>query len=600
MRAAVSNFVGNDKLELKVVQERYLFEEVRKTDMGKKSSTLNVERGRNWDRGNSKNKCRSKSRGKNRSKFGERTLECWGCGKTSHMRKHCKASGGRDNNISDINVVDDYVDALLLSVDCSISSWILDSGTSFHTTSSRDIMVNYIGGDYGMVHLANDEPFNIVGIRDVNLKLSNGSTWKLTKVRHVPKLLKSLIYGDRLGCVRQGYEEEITEVEKDTFDTIQETETPGPKRSERTSRPIQRYSPSANFFLLTDKGDSVSYDEAVQCDDAIKWELAMKEEMESLMTNMTWELVKPLGFEVKGKENLVYKLQTSLYGLKQAPTQWNITFDNFMKRLKFERCKTDHCCYMRRFEKDYIILFLYVDDMMIVGADLQKINMLKKELSVGFAMKDLGEAKANSGDENNQRSGFSEIDTRRIPEKGDQAVQHVGCKTDKVSYASIVDSLMYAMVCTRPDIARAVGVVSRYMSTRGYVFTFGGTTISWRSKLQLIVALSSCEAEYVAMAEVVKEMIWLQTFLKELNLEHGRNTLYCDSQRAIYLTKNPVFHARTKHTGLKYHFIRSVLNNGVLKLQKILRDRNPADIFTKIVNKEKLKLCSTSVNLQSC
>ncbi|GAA0148626.1 hypothetical protein LIER_08015 [Lithospermum erythrorhizon] len=110
-----------------------------------------------------------------------------------HMRNHCNASGGRDNNISDVNVVDDYADSLLLPVDCSIGSWILDSGASFHTTSSRDIMVYYIAGDYGTVHLADGEPLNIVGMGDVTLKLSNGSTWKLTKVRHVPKLVKSLI-----------------------------------------------------------------------------------------------------------------------------------------------------------------------------------------------------------------------------------------------------------------------------------------------------------------------------------------------------------------------------------------------------------------------
>ncbi|GAA0158500.1 transmembrane signal receptor [Lithospermum erythrorhizon] len=238
-----------------------------------------------------------------------------------------------------------------------------------------------------------------------------------------------------------------------------------------------------------------------------------------------------------------------------------------------------------------------------------------------------------------------QLSVEQSPENEDELVH-----MDKVPYASAVGSLMYAMVYTRPDIAHAVGVVSRYMSnlgreyweavkwilrylngsakkalcfqksdmgligyvdadnggdvdsrksTSGYVFTFGGTAISWRSKLQSIVALSSCEAEYVAMAEAVKEMIWLQTFLKELNLEHGSNTLYCDSQSAIYLAKNPVFHARTKHIGLRYHFIRSVLENGVLNLEKIPDERNPADMFTNVVNKEKLKLCSTSVNLQN-
>ena len=157
---------------------------------------------------------------------------------------------------------------------------------------------------------------------------------------------------------------------------------------------------------------------------------------------------------------------------------------------------------------------------------------------------------------------------------------------------------MYAMVCTRPDIAHAVGVVSRYMnkpgkehsmavnwilrylrgttnqalyfggsnislqgyvdadmvgdrdnrrSTTGYVFIVGGTIVSWVSKLQSVVALSTIEAKYVVAIEASKEMIWLQMFLDELGkmLELGR--LYSDSQSAIHLAKNSAFHSKTKH-----------------------------------------------------
>ncbi|CAA0829662.1 cysteine-rich RLK (RECEPTOR-like protein kinase) 8 [Striga hermonthica] len=135
-------------------------------------------------------------------------------------------------------------------------------------------------------------------------------------------------------------------------------------------------------------------------------------------------------------------------------------------------------------------------------------------------------------------------------------------------YATAIGSLMYAMVCTQPDIAHAVGVVSRFMSnpgvmhweavkwilrylrgtkdqalvfgrgtltlsgfvdadfagsdldkrrsTTGYVFTYGGTTVSWISKLQKIVTLSTTEAKYVAVTEAAKELVWLQNFLNEL------------------------------------------------------------------------------------
>eukprot|EP00253_Pinus_taeda_P028281 PITA_28281 len=154
----------------------------------------------------------------------------------------------------------------------------------------------------------------------------------------------------------------------------------------------------------------------------------------------------------------------------------------------------------------------------------------------------------------------------------------------KVPYASAVGSLMYAMVCTRPDIAHAVGVVNRYMNNPGkehwmavkwilrylkdmagdrdnrrrttrYVFIVGGIAVSWVSKIQSVVALSPTELEYVSAEEASKEMIWLQRFMGELGKEHDMGTLYSDSQSAIHLEKNSAFHSRTKHIQLKYHFI---------------------------------------------
>ena len=209
-----------------------------------------------------------------------------------------------------------------------------------------------------------------------------------------------------------------------------------------------------------------------------------------------------------------------------------------------------------------------------------------------------------------------------------------------------VESLMYATVCTKPNIAHAVGVVSGYMnnprkehwmavkwilrylrgttnqalcfdgsnialqeyvdadvvgdrdnrrSTTGYVFAVGGTTISWVSKIQSVVALSTTEAEYVAATEASKEMIWLQRFMDELGKKHDMGTLYNDSQSTIHLAKNSAFHSRTKHIQLKYHFIRSVLEDRQLKLEKINTSQNPVDMLTKVVTGEKLKLCSVQL-----
>ncbi|CAA0826363.1 cysteine-rich RLK (RECEPTOR-like protein kinase) 8, partial [Striga hermonthica] len=118
-------------------------------------------------------------------------------------------------------------------------------------------------------------------------------------------------------------------------------------------------------------------------------------------------------------------------------------------------------------------------------------------------------------------------------------------------------------------------------STTGYVFTYGGTAVSWISKLQKIVTLSTTEAEYVAVTEAAKELVWLQNFLNELGRPQEDVALYSDSQSAIHLAKNLAFHSRTKHIEVKYHFIRQLLEKKMLQLKKIRGDRNPADMLTK-------------------
>ena len=93
------------------------------------------------------------------------------------------------------------------------------------------------------------------------------------------------------------------------------------------------------------------------------------------------------GFKVKGKENIVYKLKKSSYGLKQAPQQWYKKFDSFMMSQEYKRTFADPCVYVRRFlDDEFIILLLYVDDMLIVGQNADMIKKLKIELSKTFDM----------------------------------------------------------------------------------------------------------------------------------------------------------------------------------------------------------------------
>ena len=99
------------------------------------------------------------------------------------------------------------------------------------------------------------------------------------------------------------------------------------------------------------------------------------------------------GCVVKNKEDHVCKLKKSLYGLKQAPRQWYKRFDTFMAATGFSRCHGDHCCYVKKLGTSYLILLLYVDDMLVAGSSMDEIVNFKAQLSKEFAMKDLGSAK---------------------------------------------------------------------------------------------------------------------------------------------------------------------------------------------------------------
>ena len=200
-------------------------------------------------------------------------------------------------------------------------------------------------------------------------------------------------------------------------------------------------------------------------------------------------------------------------------------------------------------------------------------------------------------------------------------------------YQSAVGSLMYAMLGTRPDIAYTVGLVSqfnhspqpehwvavkrifRYLagtrelkiqygssnhsgaysdadwgagqdrkSIGGFVFLLNGGTKSWASKKQTSIALSTTEAEYMAMTQASKEIIWLQVLLEELGaLTHieQMSTLYGDNQGALALARNPEYDARTKHIDIQHHFVRELVLAERVYLEYCTSADMVADIMTK-------------------
>ena len=209
-----------------------------------------------------------------------------------------------------------------------------------------------------------------------------------------------------------------------------------------------------------------------------------------------------------------------------------------------------------------------------------------------------------------------------------------------VPYSSTVGSLMYAMMCTRPDICFAVGLVSRYQSnprrehwkavkrilrylkgtmdyclcyqgsdlrligysdadwggdldqrksTSGYVFLLNKGAISWSSKKQTCIALSTMEAEFIACSAAVQEAVWLRSFFCNLGVQSdcaGPITVYCDNQAAIAFTKDSKYHSRTKHIDTKYNYIRDIIAKREVAVQYISTHKMVADPLTKPIPRD--------------
>ena len=127
--------------------------------------------------------------------------------------------------------------------------------------------------------------------------------------------------------------------------------------------------------------------------------------------------------------------------------------------------------------------------------------------------------------------------------------------------------------------------------------TFAGAAVSWQSRLQKCIALSTTEAEYFAAVEVGKELLWMKNFLEELGLNQEKYALHYDSQSAIHLAKNAAYHCQTKHIQRRYHWIWEVTEEKLLQMEKVHTDQNGSDMLTKILPKTKLLACRLKAGL---
>ncbi|KAG8481222.1 hypothetical protein CXB51_025972 [Gossypium anomalum] len=349
-----------------------------------------------------------------------------------------------------------------------------------------------------------------------------------------------------------------------------------------------------------------NYFEAISCEDSEKWMFAMQEEMESLHKNKTWDLVKlPKGKkaacckwvfkkkkETPGVEEPRYKARLVAKSYSQIP---GVDFtDVFSPVVKHSSIRA-------------LLGIVAMHDLELEQLDV-KTAFLHGELEEDIYMQQ-PEGFTSAKPVSTPLAAHFRLSSALSPQSDDEIEYML-----HVPYSSAVGSLMYAMVCSHPDLSYAVSAVSRYManpgkghwkfgrtrdgdigyvdtdfagdldrrkSLTGYVFTIGGCAISWKATLQTTVALSTTEAEYMAITEACKEVVWVKGLFSELNEDLQISTVFCDSQSAIFLTKDQIFHERTKHIDVRYHFIRDIIARGDIVVRKISTHENPADMMTK-------------------
>ena len=381
---------------------------------------------------------------------------------------------------------------------------------------------------------------------------------------------------------------------------------------------------------------------------------------------------QPEGYVKSGAANKVCRLRKALYGLKQSPCCWNATLDKFLKGLGYVRSNADQCVYIKTDNENQSIIAVYVDDLIIMTDNATDMSSTKRALEARFKMKDLGvlhyclgitvQRKENVL-ELHQKFYLQQVLARFNMESANpvstpanmsvklQKDDGVSKPVDATMYQAMVGSLLYASGGTRPDIAQAVGEVSKYnnspneshltavkrimrylkgtidlkltystdskpvvayadanwagdldnrRSTTGNAFVLANGAISWLSKRQSVVATSTAEAEYISMYHCAQEAIVVKRLLNEISQTKPHIapvTVYTDSQAAISIAHSTSNKSRAKHIDIKYHFVRDAVINNDIKLEYCPSGSMTADILTKSIPRNQFEKLRTKLGL---
>ena len=370
--------------------------------------------------------------------------------------------------------------------------------------------------------------------------------------------------------------------------------------------------------------------------------------------------------EFAGEKRVIYKLNRAIYGLKQAPRAWYDTLRSGLEDIQLIASDADAALFVLRgaTPDDNVLIWCHVDDVLVIGRS-GRVAAVKQRISERFDVNDLGPAHYLLGMEitRDRKAGTIKLSQPKyagevLERFGMQDSKQRGGPADKNSklirageqlsiedaarYRSMVGSLMYLAVCTRPDLSQTVGALGRFLScpteqhmvaakhalrylvgtkemgiifgvgkrgiriysdsdyagdldtrrsTTGYVVTMDGAAISWSSKLQPTVAVSTQEAEYMAQAAAAREALLLRKVFSDFGMPMTKVCILSDNQAAISLAANPMVQARSKHIDIQHHFVRDRISRGEISISYIPTSSMIADLLTKPLHPINVKKC---------
>lgn len=391
-------------------------------------------------------------------------------------------------------------------------------------------------------------------------------------------------------------------------------------------------------------------------------------------------MVQPEGYS-NGDPNIVCKLNKSLYGLKQAPKVWHDTLKEAFAEFGFTTSMADQCVLIHKEKSTKTYALIYVDDQIITGPDPGMINHIKRLLLGKFPGKDLKEPSLFVGIGIHRDTAAKAIKLTQVRHIDDLVIafgqsaakgtsvpmnpdEHINLEPNaseplsnetKTEYASLVGSLLYVALATRPDIQYAVSVLCRFMhnptrnhlkaalrvlnylnktrtfgllyrlngnelnslritgysdsnfandptdyiSTYGFTFQYCGAAISWRSKKQDRIAHSTAEAEFVAASFASKEAMWLKKVLADFDIP-GPISIAVDNTAALKYMLESEYTPRNKHVGVHFSALRERAILEDVTFHQIATTDNIADIFTKPLSRQPFERLRSMLGVHNC